>query len=72
MRIKRGGWRIVKLIVFLISLLPLGRMVFDAVHNNLGANPIQMLQYRTGDWALRFLLITLALTPLKILFGIVF
>ncbi len=72
MRIKRGGWRIVKLIVFSISLLPLGSMVFDAVHNNLGANPIQMLQYRTGDWALRFLLITLALTPLKILFGIVF
>ena len=71
MRIKRGGWRIVKLIVFLISLLPLGGIVFDAVHNNLGANPIQTLQYRTGDWALRFLLITLAFTPIKILFGTV-
>jgi len=71
-RIKRGGWRFVKLIVFSISLLPLGSIVFDAVHHNLGANPIQMLQYRTGDWALRFLLITLALTPLKMLFGMVF
>ena len=71
-RIKRGGWPFVKLFVFLISLLPLASIVSDAVQNNLGANPVQMLQYRTGDWALRFLLITLALTPLKILFGIVF
>lgn len=62
----------IKLVVFSISLLPLGSIVFDAVHNNLGANPIQMLQYRTGDWALRFLLITLTLTPLKILFSMGF
>jgi len=71
-RITRGGWRFFKLIVFAISLLPLGGIVFDAVQNNLGANPIQTLQYRTGDWALRFLLITLTLTSLKILFGMVF
>jgi methionine sulfoxide reductase heme-binding subunit len=71
-RIKKRGWPFVKLLVFLISLLPLASIVSDAVQNNLGANPVQMLQYRTGDWALRFLLITLALTPLKILFGVVF
>jgi len=63
---------LIKPVVFSIALLPLGSMLFDAVHNSLGANPIQALQYRTGDWALRFLLITLTLTPLKILFGVVF
>jgi len=37
----------------------------DIALNNLGANPIQALHIRLGDWALRFLWLTLAITPLQ-------
>ena len=38
---------------------------WDAVNNLLGADPIQTLHFRTGDWTLRFLLITLTMSPLQ-------
>jgi len=34
-----------------------------AVLGDLGANPVEELTYRSGDWALRFLLLALAVTP---------
>ena len=37
----------------------------DAISGNLGSDPIQTLHFRTGDWALRFLLVTLAITPVQ-------
>ncbi|GFO71884.1 methionine sulfoxide reductase heme-binding subunit [Bathymodiolus japonicus methanotrophic gill symbiont] len=40
-------------------------MLNDTVHDQLGANPIQTLHFSLGDWALSFLCIGLALTPLK-------
>ncbi|MGR9045430.1 MAG: sulfite oxidase heme-binding subunit YedZ [Gammaproteobacteria bacterium] len=43
-------------------------MVFKTVSDDLGPNPIEMLTRMSGLWSLRFLLITLALTPIKMLF----
>ena len=54
----------VKPIVFLICLIPLALMVWDGFHDALGANPIEKITHRTGDWSLRFLLITLTVTPI--------
>jgi len=53
--------RIVKPLLFGICLLPLVVLLFS----DLGANPVEALTHATGDWALRFLLITLAINPLR-------
>jgi sulfoxide reductase heme-binding subunit YedZ len=58
-----------KLAVFLLSLLPLGWYGWGAWHDALGANPVEAVTRGLGDWALRFLLITLAVTPLRKLTG---
>ena len=60
---------VVKPILFLVCLVPLTRLVWDGVHENLGANPVETIRLFTGDWTLRFLLITLAVTPLRRLTG---
>ncbi|MGD8571506.1 MAG: protein-methionine-sulfoxide reductase heme-binding subunit MsrQ [Gammaproteobacteria bacterium] len=44
-------------------------LVWDAFNDSLGANPVETITHRTGDWTLRFLLVTLAVTPLRQLFG---
>ncbi len=54
-----------KVVVFLISLVPFGVLVWRLINNNLGANPTQFLQHATGDWTLRFLVITLCVTPFR-------
>lgn len=54
-----------KLVLFGVSLIPLAWLVIDVASNQLGANPIQALHIRLGDWALRFLWLTLAITPLQ-------
>jgi sulfoxide reductase heme-binding subunit YedZ len=62
---------IVKIAAFLVALFPLGRLL-DGVFLSpeiLGANPAEFITRATGDWALRILLITLALTPLRRLTG---
>ncbi|MCX7553447.1 sulfoxide reductase heme-binding subunit YedZ [Marinicella sp. S1101] len=59
----------IKVVVFLFCLLPLGIMVYDGFQRNLTADPIDELLHRTGIWSLRLLLLTLAMTPLKILTG---
>ncbi|HEC06144.1 MAG TPA: sulfoxide reductase heme-binding subunit YedZ, partial [Thiolapillus brandeum] len=59
-------WR---LLVFLASLLPLAYMTWAAFSDSLGPNPVEALSHETGSWALRFLLITLAITPLRRLTG---
>lgn len=58
-----------KVAVFVVALLPLLAMVHDAVTDNLGPDPIETLHFRSGDWTLRFLLITLACTPVRLLSG---
>lgn len=56
-----------KPIVFLICLLPGLLVVGDAfgITGGLGANPVEAILDRFGNWALRFIMITLAITPLR-------
>jgi sulfoxide reductase heme-binding subunit YedZ len=61
--------RWLKPVVFLACLLPLAALGWKAYTHNLGANPIEVITHATGDWILRFLLITLAVTPLRKLTG---
>jgi sulfoxide reductase heme-binding subunit YedZ len=58
-----------KSLLFFISLLPLGRLVWLGFHDDLGANPIEFVTRSTGTWALVFLCITLAMTPMRLLTG---
>ncbi|MGO8985108.1 MAG: sulfite oxidase heme-binding subunit YedZ [Terriglobales bacterium] len=57
--------RIFKIFIFLGALVPLGRLVWKALHDGLGANPIEVITHATGDWTLIFVLTTLAVTPLR-------
>lgn len=54
-----------KVAVFLLCLVPLGILLWQGYHNDLTLNPIEYVEHRTGDWILRFLCITLAITPLR-------
>jgi sulfoxide reductase heme-binding subunit YedZ len=56
--------------VFLACLIPLALLGWKAYNNALGANPIEVITHATGDWTLRFLLITLAVTPIRKLTGL--
>jgi methionine sulfoxide reductase heme-binding subunit len=54
-----------KVVVFLDCLGPLGLLVWQGSRGDWGANPTQFLEHATGDWILRFLAITLDITPLR-------
>lgn len=54
-----------KVVVFLLCLVPLGDLVYRGFNARLTANPVEFVQHFTGDWTLRFLLITLSITPLR-------
>lgn len=57
-----------KIAAFLAALGPLGWLVYGAFTNNgeaLGADPTATITHTTGDWTIRFLLITLAITPIR-------
>ncbi|NQV86693.1 MAG: sulfoxide reductase heme-binding subunit YedZ [Woeseiaceae bacterium] len=60
-----------KPVVFLLCLIPAILVVTDAfeITGRLGANPIEEIQDRFGYWALRFVMITLAVTPLRRMTG---
>ncbi len=53
--------------VFALCLLPFLWLFYRALLDQLGANPQEALIRATGDWALRFLCIVLAVTPLRVL-----
>ena len=59
----------VKAVLFLVCLIPLGRLAWFAYSGGLGANPIEFITRSTGTWTLVFLLITLSVTPLRHLTG---
>lgn len=65
----KKGWATIKIMVFLLSMMPFGLLVNDGINDRLGANPIETLHFGFGDWALRFLCIGLALTPIKTITG---
>jgi methionine sulfoxide reductase heme-binding subunit len=54
-----------KAVVFGLCLIPVLRLAWRAWHQNLGANPIEFITHATGDWTIRFLLITLTITPAR-------
>ena len=57
--------RYFKPVLFLACLAPLARLAWRGFHADLGANPIEAITHGTGDWTLRFLLLTLSITPLR-------
>ena len=61
--------RVAKTVVFLICLGPLSVLVGKGLHEQLGANPVDVITRATGKWTLTFLLITLSITPLRKLSG---
>lgn len=64
--------RTLKVLVFLLCLGPLGKLALEAfgvAGMSLGANPVEALLHRLGIWGLNFLLLTLAVTPLREITG---
>jgi sulfoxide reductase heme-binding subunit YedZ len=52
-------------VTIIAGLLPLFWLLIDIAFDNFGSNPIQALHIRLGDWSLRFLWLTLAITPIQ-------
>jgi len=65
---RKINW-LIKPALFALALVPLAILVRRGIDNDLGANPVEIINRFTGDWVLRFLLITLAITPLRRLSG---
>lgn len=68
----RGQLRFLKVTVFLLCLLPLATLLLETFGLwgfSLGPNPVEELIHSLGSWGLKFLLITLAVTPLRQLSG---
>lgn len=61
--------KFIKPIVFILCLLPLVLLFRNFYLDELGANPFEVLTRSTGEWTLRFLLLTLAMTPIRRLTG---
>lgn len=57
--------KLIKPIVFVVALIPFAVLLLRIIQNDLGPDPVQELSLETGEWTLRFLIITLALTPLR-------
>jgi sulfoxide reductase heme-binding subunit YedZ len=63
LRERSGRWSPVKNAAFTASVLPALWIAYQAVTGDLGVRPVTEAIHQAGDWALRFLLITLAITP---------
>ena len=59
----------IKVAVFAAALAPLSALVYQGFTDALGANPVEAITHGTGEWTLRLLLVTLAITPLRLLTG---
>ena len=59
-----------KIVVWLVGLAPLGAMAYWFWTDDLTVNPIEFVTRNLGDWALRLLLASLAMTPLRLVFGL--
>jgi len=58
-----------RLAVWALAVVPLALLITRLLENRLGANPIETLEHSLGIWALRFLILGLAMTPLRSLTG---
>lgn len=67
---RRDAIAATKPFVFVAALAPFLWIAWDVWQQTLGTDPVAQLEHRTGDWALRFLLLTLAVTPLRRLTGV--
>jgi methionine sulfoxide reductase heme-binding subunit len=56
-----------KVVLFIACLIP-GALLAWTVYSTFLANPIEYITHTTGDWTIRFLLITLSITPLRVIF----
>ncbi len=56
---------LIKTAVFIVCLLPLGRLLWAAYSDDFGPNPVEFVQRWTGSWTFNLLLITLCVTPLR-------
>ena len=56
--------------VWAVCLAPLALLAYRAWTDDLGANPISFITNTLGDWTLRILLASLAMTPLRVVFGL--
>jgi sulfoxide reductase heme-binding subunit YedZ len=61
--------RWIKVPVFILALVPVALLVRGALTGNLGVNPAETIQLTTGRWALKFLLLSLTITPVRRLTG---
>lgn len=61
----------IKVVLFGLALLPLARLVWLGVQDELSANPVEFVERSTGTWALVMLLVTLSMTPIRLLTGVV-
>ena len=61
--------RWIKVPIFLLALLPVALLVRGALTGNLGVNPAETIQLTTGRWALKFLLLSLTVMPVRRLTG---
>lgn len=64
-----GAVALIKAAVFVLALLPVARLIAGVIFDRLGANPIEVITRSTGTWTLVFLLVTLAVTPLRRISG---
>lgn len=60
---------VLKPLVFVLCLLPLGLLIYNFFTDNLSPNPISDITNETGVWTLRYLVITLAISPLRKITG---
>jgi sulfoxide reductase heme-binding subunit YedZ len=57
--------KLLKVVLFAAALVPAAWLARGVFHDQLGPNPVETITHTTGDWALRFLLLTLAVTPFR-------
>lgn len=62
--------RLLRTALYVVGLMPAAWILYLGFTNQLGANPIRTMEQELGIWALRFLIATLTVTPLRELFGI--
>lgn len=70
-RLTGGRWhhRAAKVAVVLLALTPLAYLAYGAYADALGANPVEAIEFGTGKWTLRFLIVTLMITPVRQITG---
>src|SRR5262245_35114481 len=69
LRERSGRWSPVKIVAFVAAVLPALWIAYQAAADALGARPVTEAIHQAGDWTLRFLLITLAVTPAQRIFN---